>query len=232
MPVIPEARKDKMPVFEFSYFDPDSQKFVTLRSNGTPLQVEGDAVPVPRNPERAPVVASATPAPPPPAPKPTDIVGIRYDFGQATSSQPLYTQRAFLLAQLVPVGVLLGLVGVRFWPSGSSGRRANALRRQRDRHLARLKSARSRSEFFNEAARALQLEGALRFQRPADTIDARDLLRLPGLPSGAAGTIEEVFNARGESLYAGAGSGPAESALAPEDRERIISVLRPLLKQS
>ena len=42
--VIPEAKKQQMPVFEFSYFDPAAEKYVTAASKAAPLEVTGEAL--------------------------------------------------------------------------------------------------------------------------------------------------------------------------------------------
>ena len=47
MAVIPEVKKTAMPVFEFSYFDPEQAKYVTLKSEPAPLTVQGGAPPPP-----------------------------------------------------------------------------------------------------------------------------------------------------------------------------------------
>lgn len=225
--VIPEMKKERMPEFEFAYFDPASAKYITLRSHASPLQVEGDALP---NPAPRPLARvdspSATPAPRAAAPKPTDIVGIRYDFGPATAAQPLYTQRAFLLAQLVPLTGLLGLIAVRLWPSSQTGSAATQWRRDRDRLLAKLRGLHDRQSFYETAARVLQCEGALRTNQPPETIDAHTLARLRSAntpASGEAGAIEQIFQARGAALYAGA---PVESTpLESKERDAILTAL-------
>ena len=47
MAVIPETKKVTMPVFQFSYFDPGTEKYVTSTSQASPLTVEGEAPPAP-----------------------------------------------------------------------------------------------------------------------------------------------------------------------------------------
>ncbi len=42
LPVTPTAKKTTMPVFAFSYFDPEGEKYVTLKSAPAPLTVEGE----------------------------------------------------------------------------------------------------------------------------------------------------------------------------------------------
>ena len=39
--VIPETVKSEMPRYEFAYFDPEAEKYVTLTAGGAPLQVAG-----------------------------------------------------------------------------------------------------------------------------------------------------------------------------------------------
>jgi hypothetical protein len=108
--IVPETKKIEMPRFEFTYFDPVAEEYVTLNSERTPLVVEGNAPPPP--PQRAPAVVTAPnpQAPPTPAatPQPTDIVGLRYDLGKSGSFEPIYRTIGFLVAQAVPAVALLG----------------------------------------------------------------------------------------------------------------------------
>ncbi len=227
--VIPEARKDRMPEFEFAYFDPSSAKYVTLRSHASPLQVDGDALP---NPAPRPVARidtpRATPAPSAPAPKPTDILGIRYDYGRPTAAQALYTQRAFLLAQLVPLGGLLGMVALRFWPASQGGVSKARWQRERNRLLSQLRGTPDREGFYETAARVLQIEGALRTGQPPETVDAHTLARLQGAGDRAkddASVVDQIFQARAAALYAGTGA-PGESApFDKEERAKVLSAL-------
>ena len=175
MAVIPETKKREMPIFEFSYFDPASGKYVTKTSQPAALVVEGAAnAPAPAS--GAGTVA-ALPAPPvekKPA-APTDILGLRYDAPTAYQSfAPLYTQRGFLLAQGIPFVALLGFLGWRLRPSPSeSAHRLASLRKERATLVAKLNDKNlDHSEFFDHAARVLQIDTALATGKEAASVDA------------------------------------------------------------
>ena len=123
MAVIPEAKKMAMPVFEFVYFDPSEEKYITLASKPEKLVVEGEAPP----PQVAATPAESVKAVPS-APV-RDILGIRYDVGGGRRSfEPLYARRGFLLAQTVPLAALLGLLFVKLRRNDTSAKRVAALK--------------------------------------------------------------------------------------------------------
>jgi hypothetical protein len=219
--VIPEEKKEAMPVYEFSYFDPAAEKYVTLKTDPLPLQVEGVAAGLSTPETRGPTqLAGATP--PPPAPKPTDILGLRYDLGKVRSGQPMYSQRAFLLAQLVPFSVLCGMIALRFWPRNREDRAAMARRRERSELLARLRRERTRAGFFAAAARILHVDAALRRERGAGAVELATADEAP--------IVREIMENHAQASYSG-GVAPAHEALAEADRRRILDALLPLINR-
>jgi hypothetical protein len=220
MAIIPEEKKQEMPIYEFSYFDPQAEKYVTLQTDRLPLQVEGVS-PVLTTPEtRGPTQpASATPTPPPP--KPTDILGLRYDLGKVREIRPMYSQRAFLFAQLLPFSVLCGMIAMRFWPRNRS-REATGLRRERSELLARLRRERTRAGFFAAAARILHVDTALRRERGAGVVE----LATPD----EAPIVREIMENHAQAHFSG-DAAPAGGALAEADRRRILDALLPLINR-
>jgi hypothetical protein len=231
--IIPETKQTHLPVFEFSYFDPKAEKYVTLKSEALPIKVEGEAPAAP-----PPVATNAPPAatsfsepakPAAPTPPPVnDIQGIRYDAGGSLSFRPLYAERGFLLAQLVPVALLSGLVIARFWRPNLHAREVAALRRERAELVSRLRRENDRRAFYDAAVRVLQLDGAIATGRPAATIDAAVIRRLSPGNGSAAAVLNEVFDVQGEALYAGSGEG--SGTLSSAERERICAALAELEK--
>ncbi|RYD70590.1 MAG: protein BatD, partial [Verrucomicrobiaceae bacterium] len=112
---IPETKKTQMPQFEFSYFDPNQEQYVTKKTEPAPLTVQGTAAPPPAPVAKRTAAADRAPkAPTPEADKNTpltDILAIRYDIGQSRSFIPLYEKDGFKLLQLIPMVVLFGLIG-------------------------------------------------------------------------------------------------------------------------
>ncbi|MEQ1854367.1 MAG: BatD family protein, partial [Chthoniobacteraceae bacterium] len=67
LPVTPIAKQTAMPVFAFSFFDVETEKYVTLKSAAAPLQVDGEPAVALRP---APAAEVAKPEPPKAEPKP------------------------------------------------------------------------------------------------------------------------------------------------------------------
>ena len=231
MALIPETKKTAMPRYEFVYFDPEREKFVTLKSAPTPLAVEGSAPPSP------PPIASAEPAKSDAAPaatpaaKPNDIHGIRYDDDSAArrSFRPIYVRREFLLAQLAPLVALAAFLFTKLHRTNLEARRAAELRREKAALLARLRGARlGDAEFFETAARAIQLDTALVTGRAAGTVDAALVRESHRLDPETADAVERIFSSRAELLYAGAGGSGA--ALSADERKRLIAAVETLEK--
>jgi BatD DUF11 like domain len=226
MAVIPEVRKTEMPVFQFSYFDPIAGKYVTRVSQPEALLVEGEIAPP------APVVgasssdSSATPAPEKKAAPPSDILGLRYDAGEARHSfAPIYLQRQFVLAQGIPLVALLGLLGWRLWPRGDGAAlRLAALRRERSALLEKLRGNEiAHADFFDGAARVVQIDTALVTGGDGAGVDAPTARSSVQLDDATSEVIDEIFKTRAELLYAGGGGGGERVSGA--ERERVLAAL-------
>ena len=222
MAVVPEERKTQMPQVQFSYFDPDAEKYVTLKSDPAPLVVEGGAPP--------PVAAKATPASQPAAtPEPakavvTDIVGLKYERGARRESfEPMYRSRIFWIAQGVPLLALIGLLGVRFLRKDEASSRLAALRRERNELWRKVRSESAHAEFFQKAARLVQVETALATGRSDASVDAAAARASSDLDEETASGIDEIFSKRAELLYAG--SAPSDGRVSQSDRDRALTAL-------
>ena len=228
MAVIPEEKKTQMPVFTFSFFDPEAEKYVTLVSEPAALKVDGAKAAAPPPVPNA-TAAADEPKTEPDAPKstpgPTDILGPRYDLGARKSFAPLDERREFWLAQAGLLAALLALVGFRGRgrPDADAARRA-ALRREKAALLAKLRrSELAHAEFFDAAARVIQIEAALATGADAAGVDATTVRGLAGADAATAEVLEEVFNARAELLFAGGGRD--EGRVAGDERARVLAAL-------
>ncbi|MGB8166760.1 MAG: BatD family protein [Chthoniobacteraceae bacterium] len=223
MAVIPEAKKTAMPVFEFSYFDPSTEKYVVLSSEPEALNVEGTVPPPPVAVD--PVEEkSDPPATPSPAPA-SDIVGIRYDAGGGLQSfQPLYERRGFLLAQALPLTGLLAFLVVRMRRKGEDAKRMAAAKRQKAELLARLRGRElGDQEFLETAAQVIQWETALATGHAAGSVDAAVACGSRKLDVATIDGIERIFSARAELLYAGMNEG--SERLSAEERRDVLATL-------
>ena len=225
MAVVPEEKKTQMPQVQFSYFDPESEKYVTLKSEPAPLTVTGAPTVAP-----APALAKAEaadepkPKPPPAKPATTDIAGLRYDNeARHDSFEPVYRSRIFWLAQGVPFAALLGLLGVRFLRKDEAASRAAALRRERDRLLKKVRGEAGRAEFYESAARLMQVETALATGWPDASVDAATARAARALDDETASGIDDIFSKRAELLYAG--SARDDGRISQSDRDRALTAI-------
>jgi hypothetical protein len=229
--VIPEARKTAMPQFEFSYFDPDTEKYVTLTTEAASLTVKGTPAAPPQRVRKAePAPGPEQPAPEAPAPATSSgLLGLRYDIGAARSFHPVYEKRWFWLLQLVPASLLLGAFARHYWARSAAARHAADLRRRKSAQLSKLHHEKSLPGFLEAATRVIQLDTAIATGQDPATVDAIDACRSRPLPSETSRCIEELFQARAELLYAGAG--PSSSRVDPVERERFVTAVHEFEKQ-
>jgi hypothetical protein len=233
MAVVPEKKKSAMPVFEFSYFDPVGEKYVTLKSDAAPLSVDGSAPPAPPPPPK-PVTANVANAEPPsastPSSKPNDILGQRYDLDAARSYTPLYAQKPFWYVQGGLAAALVLLLGLRLHRGPDvAAREAAGLRREKSTAMARLRNTGlSHAEFLDTAARVAQIETALATGLNASSIDAGTVRAAGAMSEQTGAVIDEIFSSRAELLYAGGGQG--DGSVSPIERERVLEALRELEK--
>ncbi len=226
--VVPEEKKTQMPVFTFSYFDPEVEKYVTLASEPAPLKTDGGKPAAPAPAPVAPDAADATkPAPDiaPNAPNVTDIHGPRYDASAARTFAPLYERREFLLAQAGLLAALVALIGFRLRrrPSADAARGVK-LRREKSALLAKLRRGElAHAEFFDGAARVVQIDTAIATGADAAGVDAASARALVAADETTAQVIDEVFNARAELLFAGGGRD--EGRVSGDERARVLAAL-------
>ena len=233
MPVVPERVHQQMPRLAFAFFDPEKAEYVTLTSAPAALTIEAAPGPPRAAPEPPPAprpAAAPMPKTEPAAPAPTDILGLRYDAGkrQATFA-PLFARRGFWLAQLLPLAVLAALIGARFWQRDARASRIGALQRERDRLWHRIRQENGGPEFYEMAARLVQVDTALRTGGEPASVDAISAQRARALDEETATQIEEIFNARAELLYAGGGA--QSTTVSPADRSKLLGALDRMMKQ-
>ena len=224
MAVVPEEKKTQMPQVRFSYFDSETEKYVTLTSERQPLTVEGGAPPAP-----APIVKVAPAPEPEPAPEPAkeivkDIVGLKYEFGTARDSfEPVYRSRVFWIASGAPLLALAGLLGARFLRKDEAAKRVAALKRERDGLWRKVRGETGHAEFFQAAARLVQVETALAMGRSEASVDAQAARASRTLDEETGAGIEEIFSKRAELLYAGAARN--DGRVSDGEKDRALTAL-------
>jgi hypothetical protein len=197
----------ELPVFSFSYFDPDTGNYRTLTEPPEALTVRSaGATAVPT------MAATQTPNRENPA-KPEDILPIKEELGALTrSGPPLVTQPAFLAWQSLPV---LAFLAALVWRKRTDNL-ANNPRLRRQRQVAQLVrdglsdldkfAAENKSdEFFAMLFRLLQEQLGERLDCPAGAITEADVdARLTQLGAGATTleSLHELFQLCNQARYA------------------------------
>jgi hypothetical protein len=229
MAVVPETPKTAMPVFEFSFFDPKAEKYVTLSSAPEYLMVEGGAPPAPAKPSSVPAETAKAPTPAPSQPA-SDILGLRYGRDEPRSFVPWHERREFLLTQGALGVVLAGVLAWRLRRRPDAAHReVAALRKEKASALARLHSGKlDEAVFLETAARVAQIETALKTGQPAGAVDAAAVRTAFQLDAATAEVIDQIFDTRAKLLYAGsAGDARVKSEVG---RAEIVSALERLGK--
>jgi hypothetical protein len=235
MAIVPGQVQATLPLVEFSYFDPLTEKYVTLHADREPLTIVGAK---PATPAVAP--NSATPnalaknapsaSPSPAAPKEEDIRFILTGPAQWNRSfEPIFASNLFWEVQLVPLLALLGLTvfGVRNARKADlESQRLAGLRQQKERLLKSMESENvDPKAFFDSAVQYLQLETAttLRSNTPS-AIDAGHACSSRPLDPATQERIRSIFNACDEFRYAG--SSRVAEKVAPEKRAEVLQTLK------
>jgi len=228
--LIADSAKDRLPKIEFTFFDPDKEKYVTLADESNLITVDGTvAAPTPAVASQPNAAAPAAT----PQPKVTDIFYIQTEnTGWGLVFEPAWRTRGFWLTQLL---LLVGFVGLQGWRIQHARLNDQRLRRAaalRETLACLLKALRqqpmSPGEFYDSAMRVLQIEAALtsaaiRAERDPATIDAETACASLNLQGETAAEVHRLFAAHDEVRYAGSG-GNGET-ISPERREAVLKTL-------
>ena len=223
LPVTPTARKTTMPVFAFSYFDPEGEKYVTLKSAPAPLTVEGE----PLKPVAPATVEKTSPALPkaePKAPAERDILANLPDLGPASATfGPSFSPAVFFSVMFAPVPVAFAFLVWRRRRSDENLARIAALRRERAALLSQARGAAGRAEVLDAAVKAMRMQVQLENGGVQPDDDAEALLGTRKLDAETAKSLREIFEERTELLYAGAGG--ESDRISETERDRVMALV-------
>ena len=224
----PNESKTSVPPMVFSYFDPVNEKYVTLHTKPIPVRIEGGAIASKSTETTASTTAATPTATPKPQSKPEDIL---YQINEWPASAqtfvPLYTQRNFWLAQIVPLAALLGLIGWKVRQIRSTDREA---RRRADlqHEAAELQRKLRRGdapvqEYYAEAARAVQLKTALAKNVNPNVVDARAAAAAFKLDEPMRNQLETLFQHKDELRYSGGRNG--DNTISPNEQREVLELI-------
>ena len=226
----PNEKKEAVPHFLFSYFDPVKEHYVTLRSDSIPIKVEGTGVAAAAA-SAAPIVATSLAAPPAAkvTPKPADILYQLPDRpSTAQSFRPLYLERNFWLVQLVPLGGLLSLIGWKIRTARLENREAQrtaALQHEVSELSRRLRRRDATpEEYFSDASRLIQLKTALVRNINPNAVDLEIAARVFQMDEQEREQVRRLFERSDELRYSGS-SGNGSATVSPETRRETLHLI-------
>ena len=229
-----KENKRMLPPVIFSFFDPVKEDYVTLRSDEIALQVDGGTAPAPTTapttaaaPSRSPPSVAAT-APRQPAddilPQLDDSTEVRRTF------VPLYEQRAFWLAQLLPLAGLFGFLGWKWREARVNNREARRVAQlQQEATEVQRKMRRndgSAQEYLANASRAVQLKTALAKNVNPNVVDAETAAAAFRLDEEERGRLLQLFQRSDELRYSGGRNG--NDSLSAAQRREILELVENL----
>jgi hypothetical protein len=238
MVLSPNEKKQGLPSLAFSYFDPVKEQYVTLHSEPIPINVQGGAA-VAQNggaaQSAAPTPSTGTARPPgPTATKQQDILYQLTERPRAVESfAPIYTQRVFWAAQLIPLLALIGFAGWKIRRTRIDNREAQrvaALRHEATDLMHKLhRNDVSPREYYAEASRVVRLKAALASgNRRVDPnmVDVETAAETFKLNSDSRDRLRRLFEQSDEWQYSGAHNGPGR--VSPENRREVLELIENL----
>jgi BatD DUF11 like domain len=227
--VSPNEVRKTIPALVFSYFDPTKDRYVTLRSEPIPIQVRGGAVTSAPTVAAQPI-ATAPAATPTAPPKPEDILYQLSQFGRVESFAPIYMQRNFWLAQLIPFVLLLGFIGWKIKQARNDNRAARRLAALQHESAELLRKLRRRDlppeEYFSDASRAVRIKTALARNIDPNSVDAEMAASVFDLDESSRTQLRRLFERSDELRYSGRPNGG--QATSPQDRRDVLDLIESL----
>ena len=230
-----KERKDKLPRIVFTFFDPIKEQYVTLKSDEIPLRIEGAAPAATPAILSAPAAAATAPSAPAataaPAKQEEDILYQLTDRPAAIETfTPLYAQRTFWLAQLLPLLALLGFAGWKIRRSRLDDRAAQRIARLQHEASELQRGLRrndvSPQQYAANASRAVQLKTALARNLDPNQVDAETAAAAFDLDEERRKRLRQLFEESDEMRYSGGGNG--HDAFSPERRREILELVENL----
>jgi hypothetical protein len=223
LPVAPTTRKTQMPVFSFSFFNPEKEKYETVKTTAAPLTVTGAAPPAAAPSAAAPATSDARNATPPPAAGPQDILGILPDRDSALNPGLAFSTPILLGIALAPVPLIAAALYFRRRGTDQQSRRRQYLRRDREMRLKVARDSSDPAAFYDAAAGVLQVDAALEIGKEPHACELGDILAARKLSPETQAAVKELFDARAALIYAGGGR--ENETIRSSDRDRVLETL-------
>ncbi|MBV9392652.1 MAG: BatD family protein, partial [Verrucomicrobia bacterium] len=215
--ILPEKAVTESPAVEFSYFDPNAERYVVLKSEAIKVEVQGDAHP--RDALPAPVLTPPEEARPAQKPE-LDVLDILPQPSEQVSFIPLIAQPAFWIAQAFPLSALV-FAGLALWVQQARTASLPVRKWLQQKRLLwhKINASQSRPEVLDAAVRLLELQLLIRSR--GDKVRSLDEA-LHAVPEDLRTALNALIETRGLSAYGGMGS----EKLSDEERHQIRQSLR------
>ena len=210
-----------LPEVEFSYFNPTTEKFVTLKSPPTIVETIGDQLPAvatsPANqggPSSQQARATQTP----------DVLDIRLPSPSRASFLPLIRQREFWIAQAIPaVALLLAAILFAIKKTIVASQPLWMVNREERLLWKKVAASRNRPEVLQAAVRLLELNSSANQRGETNprfpTLDER--IQSGALPDDLRYDVNNLLTVKEATIYGHVGS----EALSEDERSKIKTIL-------
>ena len=217
--IVPLDAVKQTPVAEFSYFDPEKEKYITL--HGPPLAVQVEGRPIPQiTPPGAGPTPSVEPSPTPPLP--LEVLDIRTGNSSAGSFVPLIRQPIFWIGQAVPGGAFL-LFGLGLWLRNlqASTLPVRSFLKERTTLRRGLDSA-GPEQLLPAAIRLLELDVLIKARGSLRNLPIEDVLQRKQVSSEFRAELDDLVEKRNRLQYGHIVWEPFTNA----ERQKIKSLIR------
>jgi len=219
-PLVAEKPVTSLPIVEFSYFDPNAEKYVTVKSAPINIEIEGEKVP---GMAASPALPGASPVPETKPPPTLDVLDIRTRLPAPASFLPLVEQPVFWLGQMIPASVLL-LLGIGLWVRNARIASKTQRIQNREKRLLwnKINASKDRPEVLQAAFRLLELNARKQIRgkstRPRSLDEA---ISEETLPEDLRSDVRALLEVREATIYGHVGS----ESLTDDERSRIKTIL-------
>jgi hypothetical protein len=219
-PLVAAKPVTSLPTVEFSYFDPNAEKYVTLKSSPISIEILGEQLPQMAS---SPTSAGGPPASLNKTPPIPDILDIRMAAPVSASFLPLVQQSTFWIGQAVLAGVLL-LVGLGLWIRSARIAREPLRLRNREKRLLwkKIDASHDRPEVLQAAVRLLELNSRQPARdRTASWASLDEVIDQESLPEDLRKEVRALLEVRGATIYGHTGP----TSLTEDERSKIKTIL-------
>ena len=219
-PLVAAKQLNRLPTVEFSYFDPNAEKYVTLKSSPINIEIEGDQLPVMA---ASPAASGSSPAPKTKAPPTPDVLDIRTRLPVPASFLPLVEQSSFWIGQAIPAsGLLLLGLGLLVRNARIATQPHRLLNREKRLLWKKIDASSNRPDVLQAAVRLLELNSGERTRGKTNGLRSLDeAISASVLPEDLRSEVRALLEVREATVYGHVGS----DSLTEDERSKIKTIL-------